>query len=221
MTDAGEAGTEGKEPRRPILTPEQKDRILQEELFRQRLREEIAPVRPRSPILSFLNSPFGLLLMSSIVIAGLGKLYNDVEANRDRDRIRQQQVAKLAVENDFRAFQANSLIADIEKGDRASARQSCADLNALVLGVDRYHSTAVEFSNLRWLGVVTQIGLLANVPTAESRAGLLRLENYVSADCAPQKLPPAKLVQPLQCLTAQAQRAVGQTAMAVPGCRPL
>ena len=52
-----------------VLSETLKAQIIAEERFRQEVRSSLAGVREPSKALSFLNSPFGLFLLSSIVLA--------------------------------------------------------------------------------------------------------------------------------------------------------
>ncbi len=75
-----------------MLTIEEKERLKAEERLRAEIRSELAGALPRaapttlkSTVWFFLNSTFGLWLLSSVILAGIAKWYDVRETERRED----------------------------------------------------------------------------------------------------------------------------------------
>ncbi|MFZ4285749.1 hypothetical protein [Variovorax sp. HJSM1_2] len=103
-----------------FLTPEEKERIKSEELFRLEIRKELMPPAPapatenkRQKLWKFLNSTFGMWLLSTVVVAGIVQVYNErqekaqlalAKESQDRadERKRLENYQRVALEIAFR-----------------------------------------------------------------------------------------------------------------------
>lgn len=99
----------------PVLPDEVIRRITEEERLRASLKVQLEKDRtkedePRSTIWKFLNSSFGLLLFTTVVVTGLGGLFTVVSQHvKDRQNLYQQE-KKLLAEYDFRLNQIDSFM---------------------------------------------------------------------------------------------------------------
>jgi hypothetical protein len=201
------------------LTEAEKRKIVDEERFRLDVRKQFDPPAARSRALAFLNSPLGLLLASSVAITGVGALYTERQAALREKESRRQQIGRLFVEHDYRASQADYYVRDIIDRRSPTRGSSCTILWRIVAGDREYQPTAVEFRNLRWVGVVSQIGLIAGVPTEHVNSNLIALENYTfTRRCDDMAFDPRVVVQNLQCFTERARGTTGQEPRILPGC---
>lgn len=81
-----------------ILTPEEIARIRHEEVLRAEIRKELAPPPPQSSedgwrqkVWKFLNSTFGIWLLSTVIVAGVVSIYdNQQTAYREKEALRKQ-----------------------------------------------------------------------------------------------------------------------------------
>jgi hypothetical protein len=121
------------------LSPEEMDRIQKEELFRSKVRKEVEDLAAQSEtvgtlgsIWSFLNSNFGLWLLSAVVISGLGTLYSNHQAKLadETAQLASQRSAKaatnelyerLTIEISFRLSSALATLHEAEKLDATKA----------------------------------------------------------------------------------------------------
>ena len=102
------------------MTDDEKEKIRKEEIFRQEVRTQIESTPPptrSARAWKFLNSPFGLWVLSSIVVSGLGLLYAGwsshqakVEANHTVERRLDVEIARrlLKFEKDLKATVKNN-----------------------------------------------------------------------------------------------------------------
>lgn len=107
-----------------MLTADEKDRIQAEELFRLEIRRDLEATKP-SPtgmqrLWSWLNSSFGLWLLSSVVLAGLTTAYTHYRNQRDQELKSAEARQRLDTEIAGRMFEATKVLAkysdDIAQG---------------------------------------------------------------------------------------------------------
>lgn len=61
-----------------MLSEEDKNRIVQEEKYREEVRQQLkAPTKKSSKIMSFLNSNFASFLLSTVIVGGISVLYSN------------------------------------------------------------------------------------------------------------------------------------------------
>ena len=206
------------EPTEGGLPEPERRRIIEEERLRRRIREDLEASGGRSKVLSFFNSPLGLLIVSSVAVTGVGALYTERQAQLRENEAKRQQLGRLIIEHNYRASQAAYYARDITNPQSPTRSFSCTFLWRAVQGDREFQPTAPEFRNLRWLGVVSQIGLIANIPIDRSATNLVALENFTTNRCADRRADPLMFVRPLQCFTGEARSAVGEEADSLPWC---
>jgi len=89
---------------RPVLTDDEIQRIAEEERLRFRLRSELDPPSKdkQSKLLAFLNSPFGLFLLSSVLLAGLTGFFAQLQSHARQIEARNQDIIKITTELKYR-----------------------------------------------------------------------------------------------------------------------
>jgi hypothetical protein len=108
------------------LNDEDKARILLEERYRAEVRAQVAEDKPVSGWGAFLNSSFGLWLLSAIFISGAGTLYQRWQKEADRQRVvfqktlqeeasRRDAVSRLDVEISYRLSSVLIQLAHVEE----------------------------------------------------------------------------------------------------------
>jgi hypothetical protein len=77
--------------------------VLTQDNIRELIRDEIRKVDPPpSRVWTLLNSPFGVFLISSVLLSGLGALYTNRLALIAEDRDKRDQISKYATEFIYR-----------------------------------------------------------------------------------------------------------------------
>jgi hypothetical protein len=109
-----------------------------------------------------LNSPFALFLLSSVLISGVARLYTDHKQQLERDRARDQEIARLAIELDYRATQIGYLADRVASKSLAEADRTG---NAVLLwraacGERAFQPTIPDLKNIHSLALVSRLKLL-------------------------------------------------------------
>lgn len=137
--------------------------VIAEEKLRSQVREELERERKgtnasKSGLWMFLNSAFGVFLLSSIFVTGLGGLFTYWSQHaRERDaRIREEK--KLLAEFDFRLKELQTRIAEIQSATNVE------DKGALTVYIWRaargnsdYQPAVPEFKNVHWADIIIQL----------------------------------------------------------------
>ena len=114
--------------------------------------------------MEFFNSPFGLFLLSSVLIAGLSRAYTDMQARNDAQRSTRAALIELLTELDLRATQAEYYAKQVESGPPELRVPNCVLLWRLVSGDPAYQPSSPGFYKVHWLGLLSR----ARVLTTES-----------------------------------------------------
>jgi len=85
-----------------MLTEEQKDHLRNEELYRQEIRKHLERNGKRSKLMSFLNSVFGIWLLSSVVITSISASWTYWQNYSQSIDSRNQQLKKVKSELSYR-----------------------------------------------------------------------------------------------------------------------
>ena len=90
-----------------MLTDEQKSLIREEEIYRDEVRKSLSTRETRKTrILTFLNTPFALWVLSSILLTALTATWSAWSSQRDKDRARDERIARIKTEIAYRLSQA-------------------------------------------------------------------------------------------------------------------
>lgn len=145
-----------------ISLPEETiERITAEELVRLQVRERLhANDRPDSRVLKFLNSAFGLFLLTSLFVSGLGGFFTYWNQKTKENEVRRGEEKKLLAEFDFRLSELDTRISEI-------ARTSDLDVKGAdtiyvyraAMGSD-FQPALPEYKNEHWAGIIIQLSSL-------------------------------------------------------------
>lgn len=99
-----------------MLTDEDKTRIRLEEAYRKEVRDQLASDtnRARTRVWPFLNSPFGLWLLSSVVLAVVAAGYSSLRGTLEQRRSERDLIRKLDIEL---ALRTDNFLSEIERFD--------------------------------------------------------------------------------------------------------
>ena len=82
-----------------MLTEEEKVRIRAEELFRHEVRQSFRDKKTFwDPLWTFVNSSFGLWVMSTVVVGSIIYFYNDIQSKQASDTLRSENIRKIKTE---------------------------------------------------------------------------------------------------------------------------
>lgn len=138
--------------------PEETIRVIAfEERIRARLRSELEPRSHDSGLWKFLNSTFGLFLLSSVLVTGIGGLLTHMSQRaRERDA-RNQRILVLVTEFDWRLkeieYQTRKLdtVPDTGKGPLSLY------IWRATVGDKGFAPTLPEFKEVHSAGIVSQL----------------------------------------------------------------
>lgn len=156
------------------LTDQDVQRIAAEERLRTRLRSEF-DLKPkqesRSSWWAFLNSPFGLFLLSSVVLAGLTGLYTQIQYYSRQLEVRNQEILKITTELKYRLEQVKHFSAEM----KLDAPENKINASRFIWytvrgGPENYRASLPEFSGTTTYGLVSRLRLLG--VTAGTEAAL-------------------------------------------------
>ena len=167
-----------------VLSNEQMKRVIEEERLRLQVRSELEreSKTTKGAFWEFVNSAFGIFLLSSVFVTGLGGLFTVwTQHNREKEnRIREEK--KMLAEFDFRLKELETRIAEIQ------AAPTPDDKGALTVYIWRaargnsdYQPAVPEFKNVHWADIVVQLdsyGITAHA--SEAIAAIRDLEVGVS-----------------------------------------
>lgn len=136
-------------------------RILSEENFRFEIRKKLYPETSHST-LKFLNSPFVLLIISSVFIGGLGKLYTDNQEYINRENERHRNVITLMAEFNHRYQYIKNITKTIKKNEikNETSQGEHILLWRAIVGHADFNTALPEYKNNHWGGILARIDSL-------------------------------------------------------------
>lgn len=144
-----------------MLTEKEKERIRQEEIYRYEVRRDIesqpSPSSTKLQIWKFLNSPFGIYLLSSVLIGLIGFSYARWEEQRVERAQRVEMIRVAEDEISFRLRQVELLI-DESKEAAEICRQQASDNDGTIYGEDLFvllNSSYQLYATIRLGGIIT------------------------------------------------------------------
>jgi hypothetical protein len=143
------------------LPEETMERIAAEERFRLQVREELQRETKRdssdSKTLKFLNSAFGIFLLTTIFVSGLGGIFTYWNQRAKEKEIRRQQQKKLMAEFDFRLNELDTRISEISKtNDPDRKGVYTIYVYRAALGT-QFQPALPEFRDVTWAGIIIQL----------------------------------------------------------------
>jgi hypothetical protein len=157
-------------------------RVLAEERLRLAVQAEfLGAQQPSSPAISrFLNSALGLLLVSSVVVAGLGRLYADYRQRLTDRAARVAQLERLITEIDYRISQIELGIPNVPYREQSSPvpQENRQGVWQVATGTGSFQAAWPEFKNVPIYGLMSRLSREAQVdPSAYARQAALTFAN--------------------------------------------
>jgi hypothetical protein len=148
-------------PPSSLLPDEVIRRITAEELLRFEVQERLRKKETDSSdskTVKFLNSPFGLFLLSAIFISGLGGLFQLRTEQLKQAEARREVQEKLLSEYRWRLNSLDRLIAETEKATDVDTKGADSILiYRIAYGATEFRTSLPEFQNESWAGIITQL----------------------------------------------------------------
>jgi hypothetical protein len=157
----------------------QVQRIIAEETFRAKIHDELFPPSPaESKFHKLLNSPLGLLLVSSVAIGGFGKLYADNRERVEKENTARQEVLKLTAEFNHRYQYAADLVRKLKAAQgKADEVQSISILLWRVIVGDKAFMPALpEYKENHWGGILARMEALGVSASTEVEGAIYDLD---------------------------------------------
>jgi hypothetical protein len=148
-------------PEKPQLTEATVDRIIAEETIRLEVREKLDRRKSdesSSRLVNFLNSSFGIFLLSTIFVAGLGGLFTYWTQRAKDVRAEQGTKEKLLAEFEWRLIDLDGRIAQNHANPNTPEISGVNSLMTIraVNGID-FATTLLEFKEVNWAGLIIQL----------------------------------------------------------------
>lgn len=136
-------------------------RITAEEMVRfevqGRLRDQEED-RSRAKLMKFLNSGFGLFLLSTILVTGLGGVLSWWNQRSTEQRTQKELEKKLLAEYQWRLIEVDARISDITAATNPDIKQGdTIYIYRAAMGAPEFHAALPEFQNEHWAGLIIQI----------------------------------------------------------------
>jgi hypothetical protein len=148
-------------PPHSALSEDASKRITAEEYLRFEIQEQLRKKEMSSSdsrALKFLNSAFGLFLLSAIFISGVGGAFQLWTAKLKEDETRRDAQKKLLSEYRWRLNDLDRLIAETEKtADFDVKGADSIYIYRIAYGSADYQPSLPEFKNESWAGIITQL----------------------------------------------------------------
>jgi len=164
------------------LSQEVIERIALEERIRNQIRSEMneETKASNSRLWSFLNSKVGMALLTSVLIAGVARVYTDHRADTEKAENLNRERLKITTEFDYRLAQAEYFARQLTSPNvSAEERQAFGIyLWRIVVGDQAFQPSLPEFKNVPWVGVVSRMRTLGADPSSSQAAfaAVLKLE---------------------------------------------
>lgn len=156
-------------------------KLYAEEMLRNDIREHIS--QRKTSILAFMNTPFCLFLLSSVLLAGLGKLYYYYENKTKEEAANRQEIRKLAAEYEYRVRMLQDLFVKLRLADPKEHVPIAVLTWRIIVGNKEYTAIIPDFNNVHLLGLIVRMNNLGVVEGADRvKKAALALEFSRSVD---------------------------------------
>ena len=119
---------------------------------------------------NFLNSPFGLFILSSVLLSGMARLYTDHQSKLELARLLATEKFKLAAEFDHRlaavAYHARAMRLPNQPPEEIQGQAVL--LWRVVTGDPAFQPAMPEFKGCHWYGIVSRLQILGEINGADS-----------------------------------------------------
>lgn len=189
--------------------------IVRDEIVRGAIRTQLqAPTKPHGPRLklwAFLNSAFGIFVLSSILVSGLSAALTYAQSRAQESKNQAAQVRRLLAEFDFRLNEIDVRAARIRNTDsRTEKGQQTMYVWRAARGNSDYQPALPEFRNVHWAGIIIQLdgfGVAGNAALAVAATWDLENGRTVAAEDGYYLFPPNFLEQKARTLRAYREQA--------------
>jgi len=148
-------------PQKPQLTEEIVERIIAEETIRLEVREKLDKRKAdesSSKLVKFLNSSFGLFLLSTIFVTGLGGLFTYWTQRTKDVRTERGTKEKLLAEYEWRLIDLDGRIA---QNHANPGKPEIWGVNSLMtikaVNGNDFATTLPQFKEVNWAGLIIQL----------------------------------------------------------------
>lgn len=150
-------------PAQASLSDHDVKRITAEERLRNRLRSEFElEAKDKKPGWSkFLNSPFGLFLLGSVLLSGLTGIHTKAQYNSRQAELRNQDIFKATTELQYRLHQIERYSSQMKQaapGNKVAASRFI--WYTVYGGPEYYHASVPEFAGVTTYGLIGRLRLL-------------------------------------------------------------
>jgi hypothetical protein len=146
----------------PISLPDEAiQRITAEEMARFEVRERLRKKKTdnsESKTLKFLNSAFGLFILTTIFVSGVGGLFTWWNQKNKDEQAKTEIEKKLLAEFEWRLVDVDARIATI--GSTSDVDVKGAEtimIYRTAIGAPEFQSALPEFKNEHWAGIIIQL----------------------------------------------------------------
>ena len=154
------------------IPEEMQQQIREEEAFRAQIRRELEAQKPQEPITTwkFLNSSFGILLLTSIFVTAAGSGFTLWNQKNDAAIAKRKEERKLLDEYDMRLKEIKYYTGQIQQASNDNQRgQLLMYVWFAARGTPEYQPALPEFRSAHMAGLIVQLeGLGILDPTAKT-----------------------------------------------------
>lgn len=128
------------------LTDEHRDQIKLEEIYRDEVRKSLVSKKTRKgQIVAFLNTPFALWILSSILLTVITATWSAWSNQRDKDRAKNERISKMKAEIAYRLSEAEENLTHVDDPNFRLYNAVAPVTEALVAADPQYHSQGPAF----------------------------------------------------------------------------
>jgi len=160
----------------------------------------------------FFNTPLGLFVLSSVLLAGVSRVYTDLQSRSEQQRALRVSLAPLVAEMKYRVVTAGYLSRDIEGVQKVTERDSCVFLWRMVVGDKEYRPAVPEMREVHWLGLLSRAQTLTGIDTTQGEKALIKLEMDLDGGRCEHPMKPSDQIAVLQQIADQLAAAYARTA---------
>ena len=155
----------------------------------------------------FFNTPLGLFVLSSVLLAGVSRVYTDYQAREEQRRTMRVNLAPIVAEMKYRVTSGENFAKDIEGLQRITERNSCVFLWRMVVGDKEYRPAVPEMREVHWLGLLSRAETLTGINTESGEQALNQLKLDLDGGRCDHVMKPTRQIGALKQLGERIARA--------------
>ena len=160
----------------------------------------------------FFNTPLGLFVLSSVLLAGVSRVYTDYQAREEQRRTMRVNLAPIVAEMKYRVTSGENFAKDIEGLQRTTERDSCVFLWRMIVGDKEYRPAVPEMREVHWLGLLSRAETLTGIDTGPGERALNQLELNLDGGRCAHPMKPTQQIASLRQLGERIASAYARTA---------